>query len=94
MKILVNIVLLMFLSFLSAPTIVSLIEDEADVSVAYSLTEEEVHKEVKEVVVYHPLQFDYCFPEISGISSKINSENLQRHDNVFEEIFSPPPENI
>ena len=59
MKILVNIVLFMFLSFLSAPTIVSLIEDEADVSIAYSLTEEEIHKEVKEVVAYHPLEFHY-----------------------------------
>ncbi len=94
MRFLVKIVLFVFLSFLSAPTIVSLVEDDADVSIAYSLTEEEVHKEVKEVVVYHTLHLDYHFPEISGIFTKINSENLQRHDNVFEEIFSPPPENI
>lgn len=93
MKIIVNIVLFLFLSFLAAPTVVSLMEDEADVSIAYSFTEEEIQKEIKEVKVA-PTEFHFVFLDGSKLSSEIKSENLQRHDNVFEEIFSPPPEII
>jgi hypothetical protein len=93
MKFLANIVLILFLSFLAAPTVVSLMEDDADVSIAYSLTEEELQKELKEVK-YAPSEFHCHFIPLTKKSSEINSENLQRHDNVFEEIFSPPPEII
>lgn len=90
MKFVVNIVLILFLSFLAAPTIVSLIEDDADISMVYSLTEEEIHKEIKQLKE-HPYEFQPAyFPAVK--KSTIISENLQRHGNVFEDIFSPPPE--
>lgn len=94
MKILVNIVLFLFLSFLSAPTIVSMIEDDADVSIAYSLTEEELQKEIKEVKAGPEQEFSIALLLISKKSTIINSENRQRHENAFGEIFSPPPEQV
>lgn len=94
MKILVNIVLFLFLSFLAAPTVVSLIQDDADVSIAYSFTEEEIQKELKEVKAGPEQAAHFVFSGSFKKSTQIKSENLQRHDNVFEEIFSPPPEFI
>ncbi len=94
MKILVNIVLCLFLSFLAAPTVVSILEDEADISMVYSLTEEEIQKEVKEVKAHHYFNFDFELFATVKKSTLIKSENLQRHDNASEEIFSPPPENV
>jgi hypothetical protein len=94
MKILVNIVLIMFLSFLAAPTVVSMLQDDADVSMVYNLTEEEIQKEIKEVKAHHYFEFEYTFYKALKKSAEIKSENLQRHDNVFEEIFSPPPETV
>ena len=91
MKIIVNIVLILFLSFLAAPTVVSLMEDDADMSLCYSFTEEEIQKEIKEVKVA-PTEFHFVVFDAIKLSSEIKSENLQRHDNVFEGIFSPPPE--
>ena len=95
MKILVNIVILLFLAFLSAPTIVSLMEDEDDdITVVYGFDEEEMQKEMKEVKicpqywVYEP-----AFIPVIEKSTLINSENLRKHDNsVFGDIFIPPPE--
>ena len=81
----------MFLSFLAAPTVMSLAQDDADVSIAYSLAEEEIQKEIKEVQTI-PSEFHYVLVEYCIKSTEIKSQNLQRHDNVFEEIFSPPPE--
>lgn len=92
MKFLVKIVLFLFLSFLSAPTIISLMEDEADVSIAYSLTEEEIHKELKEIKAGPQLEFQLCLIANPTKSKVINIENLLRHENAFGDIFSPPPE--
>ena len=92
MKFLVNIVLFLFLSFLAAPTIVSFIQDDADMSMVYSLTEEEIHKEIKEVKAHNSFEFELAFFAVAKRSTLIKSENLQRHDNVFGDIFSPPPE--
>ncbi|WP_206619134.1 hypothetical protein [Flavobacterium cerinum] len=92
MKIIVNIVLFLFLSFLASPTIVSLIEDEADMSMVYSLTEEEIQKEIKEVKAAPHSELRLTFFEPTKKVSVIKSANLQKHDNVSEEIFSPPPE--
>lgn len=94
MKFIVNIVLVLFLSFLAAPTVVSMFQDDADMSMVYSLTEEEIQKEIKEVKAHHHFEFEYTFYGIAKQSAEIKSENLQRHDNVFEEIFSPPPEMV
>ncbi|MGX7666235.1 hypothetical protein [Flavobacterium pedocola] len=92
MKILVNIVLFLFFAFLATPTVVGILESDADTSVVYTFSEEEIHKEVKEIPVSigDILQLpSVCFTEKR---SQITTENEQKHDNVSEEIFSPPPE--
>ena len=94
MKTLVNIVLFLFISFLAAPTVVSLIEDNANFSMVYSLTEEELQKELKEVKVSPQLELHMAFFEPAFKSSKIKSADLRKHDNVSGEICSPPPEFI
>ena len=84
----------MFLSFLSAPTVISLIQDDADISMAYNLAEEEIQKEIKEVKAAPEKEFQLSLLRISKKSTLINFENLQRHENAFGDIFSPPPELI
>lgn len=97
MKVLVSILLFLFLSFLMAPTVISLVKDDADTSMAYSVTEEEIQKEIKEIkeVKAQP-GYEFAILLFSGytVTSKIVSENLQKHDNISREIFSPPPETI
>lgn len=81
--------------FLSTPTIVTLIKKSTDTSVVYSFSEEEIHKEVKEVKAELKQHFDYPFLDLKiKKNTEIISENLSRHDNVTSEIFSPPPELI
>ncbi|AXG75052.1 hypothetical protein DVK85_12760 [Flavobacterium arcticum] len=93
MKFIVSIVLLMFISFLATPTIVSLLDDNTDVSICYSLNEEEIHKEIKEIKA-GPSEFSFCFLGAIKKSSKITSNNLRRHKRVFGDVLSPPPDVI
>lgn len=92
MKLATKLVLLMFVLFISTPTIVSVIKKTVDTSYFYSMSEEEhAHKEVKA----HFRENTYHFVDLSGqTSSLILSENLSRHDNVSATIFIPPPEQV
>ena len=92
MKFLTQIVLFLFLAFLATPTIVSMIESDTDLSYVYNLSEEETHKEIKEIPALVENTVQLSLFKISLKSTFINSENLLKHDNVSEEIFSPPPE--
>lgn len=94
MKILVSIVLFIFVAFLATPTIIGMIEKDADASVVYSFSEEEVHKEIKEIPANIEDILQIPTPLADTKSTGINSENEQKHDNVSEEIFSPPPEQV
>jgi len=95
MKLWAKLLLFVFVAFLSTPTVVTLIKKSTDTSVFYSFSEEEIHKELKEVKAEVKQHFDYPFldSEINK-NTTIVSENLSRHDNVASEIFSPPPEYI
>lgn len=90
MKSAARLVLLLFVLFISTPTIVSLIEKSTDTSYFYSMSEEELsHKEIKAEFKVH----EYHFIDLSGrTTSLILSENLSKHDNVSGTIFIPPPE--
>ncbi len=95
MKAFSRILLVLFILFLSTPTMVSLIEKNTDTSLFYNFTEEEIHKELKEVKAEVKQHFDYPFLDLKiEKNTSIISENLSRHDNVASEIFSPPPEVI
>ena len=94
MKFLSKIVLFIFVTFLATPTIVTLIEKNTDTSIFFSFAEEEeCIKDIKVIKADLKQQFDYPFLDSKiKLNSKIVSENLSHHDNVAEEIFSPPPE--
>ncbi len=94
-KTVVTIFLFVFISFIAAPTLLSLIKENNTSSLFFNCDEEEMIKDFTELKVvlnqdfsFIPMQ--YSFPK----NSVIISENLSRHDNVSEEIFSPPPEFI
>ncbi len=60
----------------------------------YNFTEEEIHKDLKLKADFGH-EYDFVFQNFPvKINSKIISENRSKHDNVLEEIFSPPPEFI
>lgn len=94
MKTAVYIVIFLFVSFLSLPTIVGLLDnDDVDISMVYNMSEEEeVHKtfSIKEALKSSKQVFLLRFQ--MPISKKIVSENHIQYDAVLEEIFSPPPE--
>ncbi len=94
-----RIILVLFVVFLSTPTIVTLIKSNTDVSMFYSLNEEEESgkevKDFKEIKADFKLTFDYKLVSLyNNTSSRIVSENLSKHDDFLEEIYSPPPEVI
>jgi len=93
MKYLSGLVLLMFVTFLSTPTIVTLIEKQTDISTFYSFSEEEIHKNAKEIKANLKEDTHIELTDWNNQkNTKIIFENLSKHDNVFASIFSPPPE--
>jgi len=95
MKLVARLILLLFITFLSIPTVISLIEKKTDISVLYSFSEEETNKDLNEIKA----NFLNVFVSITSnfeqiINAEIISENLSKHDTILEEIFSPPPELI
>jgi hypothetical protein len=92
MKLRITFVLLLFLTFLSLPTIIGFLNSDADMSMVYSMSEEEEsHKtiSVKEAIKTKKDVFFICYEWTS--TKKITSENHIQYDDVLEEIFSPPP---
>lgn len=93
MKFLTGFLLVFFISFLATPTIVLVIKKSNDISMFYSFNEEELQKDFKELKADLSHNYEFFFVNLSfTTSSKIISENLSRHDNVSEQIFSPPPD--
>ena len=92
MKIVAKIFLLLFIVFLVTPTIITVIEKSANVSVFYDLSEEEhFHTEI--------VVFNYTALDLNGsislkvASTAILSEKLSKHDKIPASIFIPPPNN-
>ena len=95
MKLIARCLLVFFVVFLSTPTIVTLIKKNTDISVFYSFSEEEMHKDCKQIKANLNHEYNFVFVDLyKNTTTKIISENLSRHDNVADEIFSPPPELI
>ncbi|HTG65364.1 MAG TPA: hypothetical protein VL859_03205 [Flavobacterium sp.] len=92
MRLIARFFLFIFITFLSTPTIVKLIEESTDISIFYSISEEEhVKKEVKNLVFIDAVTVTFVL-ERKLVSSLIHSENLSKHDNVSKSIFTPPPD--
>ena len=93
MKISVTIALFIFITFISLPTLIGVLNSDADISMVYSMSEEEEsHKtiSIKEAIKTKKEVFLVCYKLNS--TKKIISENHIQYDDVLEEIFSPPPE--
>lgn len=88
-------VLLFFVSFLSIPTIISTLDKDADVSIAFNMNEEEEenHASYKEIFPdvynqdFNPFAL-YTFQKLGLLSA----ENSLNFDPIHFEIPSPPPE--
>lgn len=90
MKLVARILLFIFITFLSTPTIVQAIKKSNSATMSISLSEEEVHKELKSIV--HPiiLEHEVLLP-ICIEKKTIISENIVKLDNISPSIFAPPP---
>lgn len=86
-----SIFFFLFLLFLITPTIISAIENEGDLSVIYSFSEEEQdQKEVK--LVYHFDQINKIVYLFKTTNSVIFSKNTLKQDKIPLFIFITPPE--
>lgn len=93
MKMISKIFLILFLAFLVTPTIVTVIEKSSDISVFYSVSEEEnIHKEIK--VLFSSESSSEIIITAKLSSSAILSENLSKHDNITSSIFILPPNHV
>lgn len=94
MKFVVKIVLIVFLVFLSTPTIVSLIEKSTDTSFFFDLSEEEEEsqKEFKADFKFYSTLEVVAFS--IDTSNLVLSEILSKHDNISATIFVTPPEQV
>jgi hypothetical protein len=93
MRISVTIVLFLFITFISLPTIIGVLNSDTDISMVYSMSEEEEsHKtiSIKEAIKLKKEVFLISYQ--LTFTKKIISENHIQYDDVLEEIFSPPPE--
>lgn len=98
MNTVVKILLIFWLSFISAPTIISLVADKDNHAVSLSIIEEEKETEQKffeESYKEFLLNSDYTNLSLrvtytKGLLYKSNDQIIT----VYEEIFSPPPEMV
>jgi hypothetical protein len=84
--------LIIFMSFTVAPTILSKLYSDIDISYAYKVAEEEeVHDHIEKLkVTIKIIEIDLSHLDKSFV--KIPTEFLLKHDNTLQEVFSPPPE--
>lgn len=91
MKCVAQLFLILFVTFLATPTIVSLIQKSTDTSYFYSMSEEEqAHKEIKADLNTDLSYVLLHFP--CKVSKIILSPDCVKHDNLASIIFIPPPE--
>ncbi|WP_396186287.1 hypothetical protein [Flavobacterium sp.] len=91
MKKIAQLLLFVFTSFLITPTIVSVFEENSDVSEFYNYSDQE--KANKEIEAVFSFDIEHVPNDFSFLnSSLIRFENLSKHDKIFSKIFIPPPE--
>ena len=93
MKFLASIIALIFITFLSTPTLISLIDKEVDTSYFYSLCEEEESQVCFDEIKSVPF-IDFEFGNLSCNLPKflnVSSETNLSFTNLAHQIFSPPP---
>ena len=87
------ILLVVFVNFIVAPTIISLADENADISLVFNVNEEEnKEKESEKDVEIKLLQTESLQKSFTGFSvsnNKLYKENYPKH---FMKLHSPPPE--
>lgn len=95
MKVLTSIVLLFFVFFLAAPTIVACLEEDKE-NTSLCRNSSSTFEELKIEIKYYTLN---TFKEIFFLGLKKGSgliifENLSKHDLISASIFIPPPNRL
>lgn len=90
MKYIARILLFIFIAFLSTPTIVQALKKGNSTTVSFSIAEEEVHKELKNIMHPSILEHEVIIP-VYIEKKTIISENIVKLDNISPSIFAPPP---
>ena len=97
MKFAVKLVLVLFIAFIATPTVVSLIKEDVDTSIIYSMSEEEEqhNHSCKEINADLKIADSIIFSNFSlASSSLIISHHSLKHDTAASYIFSPPPDQV
>lgn len=94
MKLLVNIFLFIFITFLSTPTLIGIVDEEADTSYFYTMCEEEENhapfNEIKTVPTTNDSVIHFAIGELTKFDA-LMEQDLLSFDNLAHQIFSPPP---
>lgn len=94
MKIKSALLLILFVAFLAAPTIITITTKDADVSNFFSLNEEENHVKTQQPIFEFQIQKDLSsIATIQFLKQKniAGYHDINHYNNVFLEISSPPP---
>lgn len=96
MKILASIVLLFFVLFLAAPTIVACLEKDSDTTSICGNSNNSSFEELKHDIKYYTFNtfLEIPFLKLKKVSGLILFENLSKHDLISASIFIPPPNTI
>lgn len=93
MKIFASIVLLFFVLFLAAPTIVACLEKDSDTTSICGNSNNSSFEELKHDIKYYTFNnfLEFPFLKLKKNSGLILFENLSKHDLISASIFIPPP---
>jgi hypothetical protein len=97
MKIFTSIVLLFFVLFLVAPTIVACLEQDKDsTSICEDCNTSSSIEEIKNDVKFYTFNpfLEMSFFDSEKASGIIIFENLSKHDLICASIFIPPPNKV
>lgn len=98
MRIFASIVLLFFVLFLAAPTIVACLENEKENTslCGSNNTPSSSFEEIKHEIKYYTFNsfLEISFLDFEKVSGLIIFENLSKHDLNYASIFIPPPNRL
>lgn len=96
MKVRVSFLVFLLITFLSTPTIISVLDKDADISYFYTLSEEEENQvsfdEIKSVALSSQELLSFFYN--SSVTLNVAMVANLSFTNLAHQIFSPPPELI
>lgn len=96
MKVVVSFLVFLLITFLSTPTIISVLDKDADISYFYTLSEEEENQvsfdEIKSVALSSQELLSFFYN--SSVTLNVAMVANLSFTNLAHQIFSPPPELI